>query len=233
VGRNAALNQEFVDPQSSVAERAIATIGTSTEQRVLLHNLRWETYEQLLRDHFDSSVPRFTFDHGELEIMSPSTEHESYSRRIDDVVIGVADELNIEVEALGSTTFRRKELKRGFEADACFYFRNLGRVLGKKKLDMRVDPPPDLVFEADVTSPSIRKLPIFAEFGVSEVWRLKGKRFLIYILKEGSYQEADQSMFLPGLTAADLLQLLVQGRTMSTTAWRRLVRAWAHDLYGK
>lgn len=233
MSRTAALRQEFVQHESGLAERAIATIGTSTEQRVVLHNVRWETYEQLLRDHLDASVPRFTFDHGELEIMSPSTEHESYSRRIDDVVISVAEELDIEVEALGSTTFRRKEFKRGFEADACFYFRNLGRVIGKKKLDMRVDPPPDLVFEADVTTPSIRKLPIFAEFGVSEVWRLKGKRLFMYILKEGGYQEADESMFLPGLAAADILQLLVQGRTMSTTAWRRLVRAWAHEHYGK
>jgi Uma2 family endonuclease len=200
---------------------------------VVLHNVRWDTYAQLLRDHLDSSVPRFTFDHGELEIMSPSTEHESYSRRIDDVVISSAEERNIEVEALGSTTFRRKDLKRGFEADACFYFRNLGRVLGKRKLDMRVDPPPDLVFEADVTSSSIRKLPIFAEFGVSEVWRFKGKRLSIYILEGEGYEEAAESRLLPGLTAAAISELLVQGRAMSTSAWRKLVRAWAREHYDK
>jgi Uma2 family endonuclease len=208
-------------------------VMTPAEQRVVLHNASWETYERILSEHINSSSPRFTFDHGELEIMSPSAEHERYSRRIDDLVGILADERDIEMEALGSNTFRRKEFERGFEADACFYFKNVDRVLGKKELDMTVDPPPDLVFEVDITSPSLPKLPIFAEFGVPEVWRFKGERLSIFLLKAGRYQESDQSEVLPGLTAVALSQLLVQGRSLSATAWRRVVRAWAHEHYGK
>lgn len=230
--RNTTLNQGVIERESDLGKRTVRIIGTLTEQSVVLHNVSWETYEHILRDQLDSSVPRFTFDHGELEIMSPSTQHESDSRRLDDLVISFAEERDIEVAALGSTTFRRRDLKRGFEADACFYFRSLDRVLGKKELDMMVDPPPDLVFEVDVTSPSIRKLPIFAEFGVSEVWRLQGERLSIYVLKAGSYQQADESEVLPGLTATALSELLVKGRCLSATAWRRLVRAWALEHYG-
>ena len=46
------------------------------EQRVVLHNVSWETYERILAEHIDCSSPRFTFDHGELEIVTLSAEHE-------------------------------------------------------------------------------------------------------------------------------------------------------------
>jgi Uma2 family endonuclease len=208
-------------------------VMTLAEQRVVLHNMSWETYERILSEHVNSSAPRFTFDHGELEIMSPSAEHENYSRKIDELVVSLADERDVEVGVFGSTTFRRQDFERGFEADACFYFRNLDRVLGKNELDMTVDPPPDLVFEVDVTSPSIPKLPIFAEFGVPEVWRFKSGRLFIYILKAGGYEDADESEILPGLRADALSQLLVQGQRLSATAWRRLARAWAREHYAK
>jgi Uma2 family endonuclease len=48
----------------------------SVERKVILHNVRWETYERLLAEQESGSAPRFTYDRGELEIMSPSTEHE-------------------------------------------------------------------------------------------------------------------------------------------------------------
>lgn len=44
------------------------TVKSPAEQRVLLSNVSWETYERLLEDHQDSSAPRFTFDRGMLEI---------------------------------------------------------------------------------------------------------------------------------------------------------------------
>ena len=86
------------------------------EQRVVLHNVSWETYERLLAEHIDCSSPRFTFDHGELEIVTLSAEHERYSRRIADLIGALADEMDVEVEDLGSATYKRQELERGFRA---------------------------------------------------------------------------------------------------------------------
>jgi Uma2 family endonuclease len=97
------------------------TIKSPAEQRVVLHNIGWNTYERLLADHENNSAPRLTYDRGELEIMSPSPEHEKFNRRIAQLVLAVAEELNIEAEDLGSTTFRREDLERGFEPDSCFY----------------------------------------------------------------------------------------------------------------
>jgi Uma2 family endonuclease len=59
-----------------------------------------------------------------LEIMSPNPEHERTNRRIAQLVLAVADEVGIAAEDLGSTTFRREELERGFQPDSCFYIQN-------------------------------------------------------------------------------------------------------------
>jgi hypothetical protein len=48
------------------------------------------------------------------------------------------------------------------------------RIQGRSELDLTVDPPPDLVIEIDMTSPSLPKFPIFAQSGVPEVWRADG-----------------------------------------------------------
>lgn len=95
--------------------------------------------------------------------MSPSPEHEKLNRRIAQLVLAVTEKMGIESEDLGSTTFRRKDLERGFEPDSCFYIQNEERVRGKDRIDLSVDPPPDLVIEIDLTSPSINKLPVYAQ----------------------------------------------------------------------
>jgi hypothetical protein len=40
------------------------TVKDSVEQRVVLYDISWETYERLLADHLDNSVPHFTYDRG-------------------------------------------------------------------------------------------------------------------------------------------------------------------------
>jgi Uma2 family endonuclease len=158
------------------------------EQRVVLHNVSWETYERILNEHIDCSSPRFTFDHGELEIVTLSAEHERYNRRIADLIGVLADVMDLEAEDLRSTTYKHQELERGSEPDSCFYVENIERVRRKDRIDLAVDPPPDLVVEVDITSPSINKLPMFAQFGVPEVWRFEGERLSILRLRSGSYQ---------------------------------------------
>jgi Uma2 family endonuclease len=204
------------------------------EQRAVLHNVSWETYGRILADHISSSAPHFTFDHGELEIMRPSAEHERYVRRLDNLIQIVADEMDLEVDGLGSNTFRREELERGFEPDCCYYVANARRVRGKNDLDLTVDPPPDLVVEVDITSPSIGKLPIFAEFGVPEVWRFRGERLAILtLLDEGDYREVPGSATFSGLASSDVSDLMVRGKDLDGTGWLRLARAWAHERFGR
>jgi Uma2 family endonuclease len=204
----------------------MATVLSPPEQRVLLDNITWEVYESLLAAHRDRSVPRFIYDRGQLEIMSPSAEHEQLKETVTLLVNIIAEEKGINAEGFGSTTFRRADLARGFEPDACFYIDNLGRVKGKTEIDLRTDPPPDLVIEIDLTSPSLNKFAIFAHLGVPEVWRYDGERVRIYQLAGTEYVEQAQSLVLQGLTSSDVTRFLTESRTLARLVWLRRVREW-------
>lgn len=209
---------------------AMATAQVVQEQRIVLSHVSWETYERLLADHENSSVPRFTYDQGALEIMSPLPKHERYNRLIELLLSMSAVELGVEVYSLGSTTFRRADLDRGFEADSCFYIQNEASVRGKDRIDARTDPPPDLVVEIEITHPSIPKLPIYAQFGVPEVWRYDGERLEIMVLEGAEYIASTHSRAIPAITAQAVTDLLAVGDGLGNSAWLRRVRAWARVL---
>src|ERR671913_725163 len=164
------------------------TVKSPAEHRVILHNTSWETYERLMQERGENRVPRFAYDRGELEIMSPSTEHESIAYNLGLLVAVFAEEAGADLYGAGSTTFDREDLGRGFEPDACFYVRDAERIRGKPRIDLSLDPPPDLVIEVDITSPSLDKFPIYARLGVHEVWRYDGTRAAIFLLKDDMYR---------------------------------------------
>jgi Uma2 family endonuclease len=207
----------------------MTTVLSPPEQRVTLHNVSWETYERLLADLQDSSAPRMTYDRGTLEIMSPSSEHERYNRTVAQIVEELAVEMDVNIDSLGSTTFRREDIDRGFEPDSCFYIRNAASVRGKKRIDLSTAPPPDLVIEIDITSPSLDKFPIFAKVGVPEVWCFDGGQLAVYELAEGEYLERGASVAFPAVTAADVTAFIRDSETMDRPEWVRKLRGWARD----
>ena len=170
-----------------------------------------------------------TYDRGTLEIMSPSSEHERYNRTIAQIVEELAVEFDINIDSLGSMTFRREDIDRGFEPDSCFYIGNASQVKGKKRIDLSVDPPPDLVIEVDITSHSLNKLPIFATIGVPEVWRFDGNRLFIYQLDECEYKQSDTSIALPFVAASDVAAFITESETSGRPEWVRRLRVWARE----
>jgi len=104
-------------------------------QKVILRRVSWETYEHLLEDYIDQSAPRFTYEHGVLEIMSPSAKHERLNRLLADFVTVVAMEWDTDFDNVGSNTFKRKEIQQGFEPDSSFYFENVERIRDKEQID--------------------------------------------------------------------------------------------------
>src|SRR5215471_15084673 len=119
----------------------MATVLSLPEQRVILRGVSWDTYESLLSDHVGASAPRFTFDRGVLEIMSPSSDHEEYNRTLALLVEVLAEELRIDIRNLGSTTLKREDFERSFEADSSFYIQTAERMSGRSHVDPAVDPP--------------------------------------------------------------------------------------------
>src|SRR5258708_24574019 len=92
--------------------------------------------------------------------MSPVPEHEKCKEFIARVVDALCDEFDLNFEAFGSTTWKRKQDARGTEADTSFYIANAKQIIGKSKIDLNVDPPPDLVIEVDTTNESLSKFSI-------------------------------------------------------------------------
>lgn len=209
-------------------EVRVETLKTPAEGRVLLRNASWETYERLISEREENPAPRFFYDRGVLEIMSPYIEHESLSRITGTLVGEIAIEMDIDIFDAGSTTYKREDLEGGFEPDGAFYFaENIERVRGKKKLDLDAgDPVPGIVIEVDITSFSLNKLPIYARLGVREVWRHNGEKISILTLRDAGYTEVSESSFLPSVTGETLTKFVADGLEMERPAWARKVREW-------
>ncbi|HLG15253.1 MAG TPA: Uma2 family endonuclease [Blastocatellia bacterium] len=205
----------------------MATVLTQNEQRVILKGVSWETYERLLSEHEGSTGTRFTYDRGTLGIMVLSAKHEAIRHTLGLLVEILAEELNTDVYGLGSTTFRRVDLQRGFEPDGCFYVSREASARGKERIDLTIDPPPDLVIEIDVSHPSLDKFPIFAAVGVPEVWRYDEDHLGVFKLENGQYIESTESTALPGVTAEVLSRFLSDSQHLRRTEWLRAVRQWA------
>ena len=98
----------------------IATLRRA--DRIVLNDIAWEQFENLLKNLGDHRSSRIAYDNGVLEIMAPLPEHEHFKEVIGDAVKDIADELELDYESYGSTTWRRQAAMAGLEADNCFYF---------------------------------------------------------------------------------------------------------------
>jgi Uma2 family endonuclease len=205
------------------------TMIAPPEERVVLENVSWETYERLLAEIIESVGKRFTYNEGTLEIMVVSFAHENPNRTLALLVEIVAEETDRDFRHAGSTTFKRRDLAKGFEPDSCFYIGHADQVRGKGELDPMTDPPPDLVIEVDITRSSLNRFPIFAAMGVPEVWRFDGDRVAMYHLEAGHYVEIETSLALAPLTASQSTIFLDESLRQKSTVWLRRVREWVRS----
>jgi Uma2 family endonuclease len=128
-------------------------------------------------------------------------------------------------------TFKRK-LLRGLEPDECFCIANERRIRGRDDIDLRVDPPPDLVLEIDVSRSSLDRMSIYAAMGVPEAWRYsKGKVSYRTGPSDGSYADTPTSLTLRPLTPADLMPLVAMRGAMEENALIRQFRAWIRKTF--
>lgn len=212
---------------------AIKQIMVATPQRadrVVLSHISWEQFERLLADLGDQRSAHVAYDNGSLEIMTPLPEHEHFKEVLGDVVKDIADELDLDYESYGSTTWRQQAKMAGVEPDNCFYFQNEPVVRGRLDLDLsQGDPPPDLALEIDLTSKSLDRFPIYARLGVPEIWCYDQGNLSIYCLRGSSYVQSEESLALPDLPIKELPQIIETHRANGRRAIRKAVRAWVRD----
>ncbi|WP_414550315.1 Uma2 family endonuclease [Anabaena sp. CCY 0017] len=200
--------------------------------RVVLYNISWQQFENLLQDLGESRAARIAYDNGNLEIMTPLPEHEHYKEVISDLVKDIADTLDLDYESYGSTTWKRESRMAGLEADNCFYFQNEAEIRGRLDLDLNQDPPPDLALEIDVTSKSLNRFPIYARLGVPEVWCYDSGELKINLLQNEEYLESETSLVFPSLPIRELPRLIEKNRTEGRRAMRKAVRGWVRGVLG-
>jgi Uma2 family endonuclease len=194
--------------------------------RLIVYDIRWEEYEQILAHLRDSSHFRISYDQGRLEIMTPSARHEKYKNLLHDLVLILSDELDREILSYGSTTLSLKRRGKGVEGDDCFYIEHASNLGEKDQIDLTRDPPPDLVIEIDLTHESSSKLAIYAELGVPEIWRFDGNKCQIWQLIEQAYIPAAFSLAFPFLAGEDLAEFVTNSETQGRKQARHAFRAW-------
>ena len=182
-------------------------VPLSAQQHIVLHDIPWRVYKTLLSAVGDRPV-RITYYRGSIEIMSPLPRHEKWKTRIGRMIELLSLELRLPVEALGSTTFRRRAKKAGLEPDECYYVQNAAAVKGKDRINLKLDPPPDLAVEVDITRRSLKRQPVYAALGVPELWRWDGKRLTVLVLVDGRYEPREQSLAFPFLPMDRFQQFL-------------------------
>jgi Uma2 family endonuclease len=200
------------------------------EHRVVLTGVGWSTFESLLSET-DHRSARFTYDRGCLEIMSPSETHEWLKRLLGRMIEMTTVELDIPIRSSGSTTLKTELEQRGLEPDECYYVANEPRVRGRDEIDLRVDPPPDLAIEVDISSSSLDQLSIYADLGVPEVWLCDGTTLKVYQLQpDGKYIQQARSPSFPFLPLDGVERHLARRQETDETTWIRSFQAWVKTL---
>ena len=192
-------------------------------------NVSWEEYEQLLEDLGPAYSVRIFYNQGRMNIMAPTRAHEKPTKIIHRLVITLSDELDIDIESLGSTTLKKQMAEAGAEPDDSFYIQSASLIIGKDDLDLERDPPPDIVVESDRTSSSLDKFPIYAALGVPEIWRISKRQMVIWLLVGSDYQSSPVSRAFPFLPVEKLNEFLAKGLAEGERKAARAFREWVRE----
>ena len=165
------------------------------DQRIVLFGQSWDSFERLLEMRGERPVPRMAYLDGAIELMSPSSNHESIKSFIGHLFEQYCYVRKIQIQPVGSWLLKRRRREAGLEPDECYVF-------GREKKRR-----PDLAIEVVWTSGGIDKLEIYRRLEVSEVWFWKREHITVYELEADGYRERRGSRFVPDLELALLCRL--------------------------
>jgi Uma2 family endonuclease len=172
-----------------------------------LKDVTWQEFEEILAELGERRNSRIAYSAGKLEIMVPLPEHERAKIVIADLVKAILRSQRRNWEPLGSTTFKREETA-GIEPDECFYIQNQQAVIGKDRIDLTVDPPPDLAIESDVTSKT--RTQAYLAIKVPEIWIYVSGKLKINLLQGDRYIEFETSPTFPNLAIREIIPKAIE-----------------------
>jgi Uma2 family endonuclease len=186
----------------------------------------WQDFCQLRDSRGDGSIPRLRYRQGEILLMSPLPRHGREANLIADIVKVLLDDDDRNYEAFTPITLELPDVG-GIEPDYCFYIDNWQAAVGKDRIDWKVDLPPDLAIEIDVTS--FTSELDFLPFNVPEIWLFKKYQLTIYQLVAGQYQISETSRYFPNISIQSTIDHYFitakeQGSGMAISELRRSLR---------
>jgi len=165
--------------------------GAAPEQRVVFCGTSWNRYlsfDQKLGE--DRPGPRLFYLEGELEIMTPSNEHERIKKWLGGFLDDYFLNAGIEIMPRGQATMRLALKEAGAEPDESW-------CIGQER------EFPNLVLEIALTTGGVNKLEIYRRFNVPEIWFWRGSKLEIFSLSQpGTYEPLRTSRLLPKLDIA-------------------------------
>ncbi len=120
----------------------ISTVKTLPNNSVTkIYGVSWKDYENLVSQMENFPAHRIWFDNRKLSIMSPQTNHEKPKTLFHSIGRYLSDYLDLELEDLGSTTYKSEFQKKGAEPDVCFYVENAKFIIDLDNFETSVVPP--------------------------------------------------------------------------------------------
>jgi len=173
-----------------------------------LEGLSWAEFEEIQAAYDERSGIRVAFCDGTLELVSPLPAHERPHCIISDIVKALLDAQERDWEDFGASTLRREKHLAGVEPDKGLYIQNAERVRSNMRLDLEIDPPPDLAIESDLTSKTM--LAAYERLQVPELWIFEDGDLRINLLKDGKYRESETSLIFPDIDIREIIPRLLQ-----------------------
>lgn len=207
---------------------ALEQLVVPAGHQVLLKNIAWEDFEGILEETGETrKTPRFSYSQGWLELMSPLAVHEDDKNIIGDLIKVLLEELDWEFRSLGSVTLKNQAMKQAVEPDDCFYIQHEATIRGKERIDLSIDPPPDLALEIDITHRT--HFDNYEKLGVPELWRFNGQELEILVLENSCYQATEISRQFPNFNVKQMIPEFLEksrqeGRNKTMRIFRQLVK---------
>ncbi|MCA2624334.1 MAG: Uma2 family endonuclease [Microcystis sp. M20BS1] len=185
------------------------TLSLSPGSQVIFPHQTWEDYERLLSLRLQKTYPKLYFNGKtqEIRLMSPLPSHGNRVDTLRDLVKIILRRQGKDWQCFDPITLKIPG-EAGVEPDTCFYIDNRQAILGKERIDLTVDPPPDLAIEVDFTS--LTDVEAYQLLKIPELWVYRREELKIYLFIEDSCQESENSRLFPDINIKKLFPYYVE-----------------------
>ncbi|ACK66228.1 protein of unknown function DUF820 [Rippkaea orientalis PCC 8801] len=185
------------------------TLTLTPGSEIILQYQTWDDYENLLEIRQEKPLPKIYF-HAKtntIRLMSPLPSHGNRVDILRDLVKSLLGKQGKDWHCFDPITLKHFK-QAGVEPDTCFYIDHRDAILGKEKLDLSVDPPPDLAIEVDFTS--LTDIEAYQTLKIPELWIYRQSILKIYRLVGENYQESSTSGIFANVNVKEILPKYVE-----------------------